>query len=74
VVQDKANAKLVAAFPDIKTSVLPAHGGKHMCVPVNNRIENNRFCRCKVYADVTQQQVNKWLSFMRNNTEHCADA
>ena len=69
VVKDKANARLVAAYPDMKRSVLPAHGGTHMCIPTNNRIENNTYCRCKVYADVTQQQAKAWLSVMRNNTE-----
>jgi hypothetical protein len=36
---------------------------------VNNTIENNRYCRCKVYADVTSEQVEAWHSTMRNNTE-----
>ncbi len=49
--------------------MLPAEGGSHMCMPVNNTIENNRYCRCKVYADVTSEQVEAWHSTMRNNTE-----
>ena len=65
----QANAAYVAAFPEIKTAVLPAEGGSHMCMPVNNTIENNRYCRCKVYADVTSEQVEAWHSTMRNNTE-----
>ena len=69
LVQNEANAAYVDAFPEIKTAVLPMEGGLHMCMPVNNTIENNRYCRCKVYADVSSEQVEAWHSIMRNNTE-----
>ena len=53
VVNDPRNAAYVAAFPEVKTAVLPAHGGVDICVPVYNRIEDNRYCRCNKYIDAT---------------------
>ena len=48
------NAKFVSAYPEIKTAVL---GGDNICVPVNNLIENNRYCKCKTYLDATEAQM-----------------
>lgn len=59
-------ASYVAAYPQIKTSVL---GGADICVPANNLIENNRYCKCKKYIDATDAQITSWHSTARNNTE-----
>ena len=66
LVADPANAKYVAAYPQIKTAVL---GGDNICVPVNNVIENNRYCKVKQYLDATEAQIASWHSTARNNTE-----
>jgi hypothetical protein len=67
--QDEANVAFVAAFPEVMTAVLPSKGGTDMCQPINNTIENNRYCKCKIYADVTAAQASAWHSTLRNNTE-----
>jgi hypothetical protein len=69
IVKDPANEAYVAAFPEIKTAMLPRDGGTHMCAPVNNIVENNRYCKCKKYADITPETASGWFSVMRNNTE-----
>ena len=66
IVADPASAAYVAAYPDIKTSVV---GGEHLCVPVNNLIENNRYCKCQTYLDATEAQILSWRSKARNNSE-----
>lgn len=69
VVSNPKSAKYVAAFPEVKTAVLAAHGGQHICVPVNNLVEDNRYCKCKKYKDVTDMQIVEWRSVFRNNSE-----
>ena len=69
LVNDPASAALVAAYPLIKTAVLPAHGGQDICVPVGNRFENNSYCKCKQFLDVDVSTVESWKSVSRNNTE-----
>ena len=56
----------VAAYPQIRTAVL---GGQDICVPVNNVIENNRYCKVKQYLDATAEQISGWHSTARNNSE-----
>ena len=56
----------VAAYPQIRTAVL---GGQDICVPVNNVIENNRFCKVGQYLDATAEQISGWRSTARNNSE-----
>jgi hypothetical protein len=69
LVSDPTSTAYVAAFPEIKTAILPADGGTHMCVPVNNVIENNRYCKCATFVDITGETAASWLSIIRNNTE-----
>ena len=56
----------VAAYPQIRTAVL---GGQDICVPVNNVIENNRYCKVGQYLDATAEQISGWHSTARNNSE-----
>jgi hypothetical protein len=70
LVNDPASAAFVAAFPEVKTAVLPAHGGQDICVPVGNRFEDNTYCKCAKYLDVDVSTVEvSWKSVARNNTE-----
>jgi hypothetical protein len=66
IVSDPKMSNYVAAYPLVKTAVL---GGEHICVPVNNVIENNRYCKCKKYMDATDAQLSSWHSTARNNSE-----
>ena len=66
IVSDPTMRNYVAAFPQIKTAVL---GGEDICVPVNNLIENNKYCNCKQYIDATPAQIASWHSTARNNVE-----
>ncbi len=66
IVADPKSAGYVAAYPQIKTAVL---GGTDICVPVNNVIENNVYCKCKTYLDATPAAIASWHSVARNNTE-----
>eukprot|EP01052_Picozoa_sp_SAG31_P016626 SAG31_NODE_1107_length_9877_cov_4.000102_10_plen_270_part_00 len=66
IVNDPRMSNYVAAYPQIKTAVL---GGTHICVPVNNVIENNKFCNCKKYIDATDAQITSWHSTVQNNVE-----
>ena len=66
IVADPKSAAYVVAYPEIKTAVL---GGKDICVPVNNLIENNTYCNTKQYLDATDAQITSWKSIARNNIE-----
>jgi hypothetical protein len=66
IVASPASMAYVTAYPEIKTAVV---GGEHLCVPVNNRIENNRYCKCQTYLDATAAQILSWRSTARNNSE-----
>ena len=69
LVRDPASAAFVAAYPEVKTAVLPAHGGVDVCVPVGNRFEGNTYCKCGKYLDENATTVAGWHSTARNNTE-----
>ena len=69
LVNDPASAAFVAAYPQVKTAVLPAHGGVDICQPAFNRFENNVYCKCGRYLDENASVVEGWHSTVRNNTE-----
>ena len=70
LVNDPAFAAFVAAYPQVKTAVLPAHGGVDVCMPANNTFENNVYCSsCGRYMDENASVVEGWHSAVRNNTE-----
>ena len=66
IVADPKSSRYVAAYPEIKTAVL---GGENICVPVNNVIEDNVYCKCKTYLDASAAAIASWHSIARNNTE-----
>ena len=66
IVHDPDSARYVTAYPQIKTAVI---GGEHICVPINNTIENNRYCKVGKYIDANSFQILSWHSTARNNTE-----
>jgi hypothetical protein len=74
LVRDPAFAAFVAAYPAVRASVLPAHGGVDVCKPRNNTFENNVYCSsCGRYIDENVSVVAGWGSVVRNNTQrsHC---
>eukprot|EP01052_Picozoa_sp_SAG31_P006617 SAG31_NODE_306_length_17979_cov_7.825447_4_plen_232_part_00 len=73
LVSDPAGAKFVAAYPQVKTAVLPAHGGVEICKPAFNRFENNVYCRCGRFLDMNVSAIQGYDSIVHNNTEACLE-
>eukprot|EP01006_Ploeotia_vitrea_P058130 TRINITY_DN68828_c0_g1_i1.p1 TRINITY_DN68828_c0_g1~~TRINITY_DN68828_c0_g1_i1.p1 ORF type:complete len:356 (+),score=48.16 TRINITY_DN68828_c0_g1_i1:53-1069(+) len=54
------------AFPVLKS--IPTD---HPCVPVQNTIESNLYCKCHQFGSYSAKQAKEWYSVSKNNTMHC---
>ena len=43
------------------------------CVPVNNTVSANTFCRCDAFTDQSNETYHEWGGVLANNTEVSCD-